>query len=97
MTPAFCSTIAQDMAIQDLTPAFVILAPIGDGAAFHQGQNAVADYLVLNTQVVLVRELHDHGLLGYGMRAPAPKQQKEGELKLPRHAWFPTTTPFVAQ
>ena len=87
----------------------VILAPVGAGAAFDQGQNAVANHLGVNARVVLVRELHDHGrdvadvvhgLRGYGSRASVPEQQKEGGLKLPRHAfhlWFATTAPFVAQ
>jgi hypothetical protein len=40
----------------------VVLAPVRDGAALHQRQDAVADHLGVDPEVVLVRELHHHGV-----------------------------------
>ena len=40
----------------------VVLAPVCDGAALDQRQDAVADHLGVDAEVVLVRELHHHGV-----------------------------------
>ncbi|MCY1528388.1 hypothetical protein D9M68_634900 [compost metagenome] len=38
----------------------VVLAAVGDRAAFHQREDAVADHLGVDAQVALARELHHH-------------------------------------